>query len=419
MIFLKNDCIIAYRRVLELIRNYKSFLICAVVMIIFLLPEVFSMYSANLQLIENYASYIIFYVIMINFLYGFFGSKSRVKLHHADIYYFTENSLKKKMLIARIMPRIVMNLLVAILMGIILYAKSDIIVLNYIIIIWLFLNNIFLYSFYRYHKNIGTKIQVSYAFFTILMIFVHFRYDVVVSVLLISIILNVILYYIIMRVKINREKIFKEMCEFDRMQFAARSSDLCEMQVIQSEYSSIKRKKFTYCKILNRKNAIIQKIILSIRRTESSTLIILLSGYIFTIAINYIYLKVDAFYVIILAVTLINIIEILIKQMKNLILKEKSGLYLRYSRNEIALGHAKINLAIASLLFLIMMFIMEHSVWNFIIVFPLYSCTIIVSYRTRKIIESKFFRLCLNAFIFIISYGFIMLWYYFANEWQV
>ena len=378
-------------------------------MIIFLLPEVFSMYSANLQLIENYASYIIFYVIMINFLYGFFGSKSRVKLHHADIYYFTENSLKKKMLIARIMPRIVMNLLVAILMGIILYAKSDIIVLNYIIIIWLFLNNIFLYSFYRYHKNIGTKIQVSYAFFTILMIFVHFRYDVVVSVLLISIILNVILYYIIMRVKINREKIFKEMCEFDRMQFAARSSDLCEMQVIQSEYSSIKRKKFTYCKILNRKNAIIQKIILSIRRTESSTLIILLSGYIFTIAINYIYLKVDAFYVIILAVTLINIIEILIKQMKNLILKEKSGLYLRYSRNEIALGHAKINLAIASLLFLIMMFIMEHSVWNFIIVFPLYSCTIIVSYRTRKIIESKFFRLCLNAFIFIISYGFIML----------
>ena len=409
MIFLKNDCIIAYRRVLELIRNYKSFLICAVVMIIFLLPEVFSMYSANLQLIENYASYIIFYVIMINFLYGFFGSKSRVKLHHADIYYFTENSLKKKMLIARIMPRIVMNLLVAILMGIILYAKSDIIVLNYIIIIWLFLNNIFLYSFYRYHKNIGTKIQVSYAFFTILMIFVHFRYDVVVSVLLISIILNVILYYIIMRVKINREKIFKEMCEFDRMQFAARSSDLCEMQVIQSEYSSIKRKKFTYCKILNRKNAIIQKIILSIRRTESSTLIILLSGYIFTIAINYIYLKVDAFYVIILAVTLINIIEILIKQMKNLILKEKSGLYLRYSRNEIALGHAKINLAIASLLFLIMMFIMEHSVWNFIIVFPLYSCTIIVSYRTRKIIESKFFRLCLNAFIFIISYGFIML----------
>ena len=409
MIFLKNDCIIAYRRVLELIRNYKSFLICAVVMIIFLLPEVFSMYSANLQLIENYASYIIFYVIMINFLYGFFGSKSRVKLHHADIYYFTENSLKKKLLIARIMPRIVMNLLVAILMGIILYAKLDIIVLNYIIIIWLFLNNTFLYSFYRYHKNIGTKIQVSYAFFTILMIFVHFRYDVTVSVLLISIILNVILYYIIMRVKINREKIFKEMCEFDRMQFAARSSDLCEMQVIQSEYSSIKRKKFTYAKILNRKNAIIQKIILSIRRTESSTLIILLSGYIFTISINYIYLKVDAFYVIILAVTLINIIEILIKQMKNLILKEKSGLYLRYSRNEIALGHAKINLAIASLLFLIMMFIMEHSVWNFIIVFPLYSCTIIVSYRTRKIIESKFFRICLNAFIFIISYGFIML----------
>ena len=409
MIFLKNDCIIAYRRVLELIRNYKSFLICAVVMIIFLLPEVFSMYSANLQLIENYASYIIFYVIMINFLYGFFGSKSRVKLHHADIYYFTENSLKKKMLIARIMPRIVMNLLVAILMGIILYAKLDIIVLNYIIIIWLFLNNTFLYSFYRYHKNIGTKIQVSYAFFTILMIFVHFRYDVTVSVLLISIILNVILYYIIMRVKINREKIFKEMCEFDRMQFAARSSDLCEMQVIQSEYSSIKRKKFTYCKILNRKNAIIQKIILSIRRTESSTLIILLSCYIFTISINYIYLKVDAFYVIILAVTLINIIEILIKQMKNLILKEKSSLYLRYSRNEIALGHAKINLAIASLLFLIMMFIMEHSVWNFIIVFPLYSCTIIVSYRTRKIIESKFFRICLNAFIFIISYGFIML----------
>ena len=307
------------------------------------------------------------------------------------------------------MPRIVMNLLVAILMGIILYAKLDIIVLNYIIIIWLFLNNTFLYSFYRYHKNIGTKIQVSYAFFTILMIFVHFRYDVIVSVLLISIILNVILYYIIMRVKINREKIFKEMCEFDRMQFAARSSDLCEMQVIQSEYSSIKRKKFTYAKILSRKNAIIQKIILSIRRTESSTLIILLSGYIFTIAINYIYLKVGAFYVIILAVTLINIIEILIKQMKNLILKEKSGLYLRYSRNEIALGHAKINLAIASLLFLIMMFIMEHSVWNFIIVFPLYSCTIIVSYRTRKIIESKFFRICLNAFIFIISYGFIML----------
>ncbi len=402
-IIIRNHINILISRWKSLLINHKLFFIAAIVGIIFMFPTLYGMYVANQHIIWQVSNIIILLGAISICLFGLFSKKHVIKIHHADVFYLFPDALKEKLIKIFIIPRSIIFLLVATAICNLLneYATIIDVFLLFLIINGAMVQNLILYHSLPLRSNRLLLFMVN---ISIVPAYLYNQIQIVICA--IFFVFNLLLMYKFAKTRLNREKLLQEMMMYDKIQHSARINDFGEMQVIQMEYSAIKKRVVTFLKNLSYENAIIQKIILNIRRIDFNVLLCMIIIYFISAIINLLYLKMDIIVMGFLAVVLINITEILSSKKELLYKKAKAGLFLPYSRKSITLAYVKVNLSLSVIPTIITVIVFESCIVISMLAFLCYSLFVFSSYYVGK---NKAVKLVGNLIIVIISYVFVFI----------
>ncbi len=169
----------------------------------------------------------------------------------------------------------------------------------------------------------------------------------------------------IMKVCINiqlpKEKYYRDMLIYHRIQNAARQNNYIEMQKINMEYSALRVRDITYFREIKYDNALFDTILLSIRRTDLKFILGTLLIYSLGLLLLNKFAPNSYMNGFLFVISLVNVHQLISKHINNIEYKHKNGIYLNYSEFKKLREYFKIQLIFYGLIYFIVYIICNVS----------------------------------------------------------
>ena len=341
-VLIANDIRIKKRQFLKLIKNYPLILI--------LIPAIFAM------AIFYADKYIIYYIPLVDksllttslalliALYGFLSRKSLIRIDHAHLLYLNDEEIVD-LLRLKFLKKAGIYIIVFYPLNILLKLGNADIALIFLTLVYQDILGLFFYNL----KD--KKLANIFRFSLILMlVLLYFNYKLIIVVFFIILTELIILAHKFRLENLDKDQLFKEFRTYNTIQSAARNKDYSKMQVINKQNLANKGRSYSYFNKLSYKNAISQQAILSLRRTSSRAIIGLAIGAYVLLVINKFYLDKYFINIFILYSYLTNVNAIVCENFKNLLRKDRQGLFIDVEYKDLVKSYSIINFTINTIL---------------------------------------------------------------------
>ncbi len=379
-VLIANDIRIKKRQFLKLIKNYPLILI--------LIPAIFAM------AIFYADKYIIYYIPLVDksllttslalliALYGFLSRKSLIRIDHAHLLYLNDEEIVD-LLRLKFLKKAGIYIIVFYPLNILLKLGNADIALIFLTLVYQDILGLFFYNL----KD--KKLANIFRFSLILMlVLLYFNYKLIIVVFFIILTELIILAHKFRLENLDKDQLFKEFRTYNTIQSAARNKDYSKMQVINKQNLANKGRSYSYFNKLSYKNAISQQAILSLRRTSSRAIIGLAIGAYVLLVINKFYLDKYFINIFILYSYLTNVNAIVCENFKNLLRKDRQGLFIDVEYKDLVKSYSIINFTINTIFLLGFSIILKNIYYLGISLFyaPMLLSSIYFSKYNKKII---------------------------------
>ena len=379
-VLIANDIRIKKRQFLKLIKNYPLILI--------LVPAIFAM------AIFYADKYIIYYIPLVDksllttslalliALYGFLSRKSLIRIDHAHLLYLNDEEIVD-LLRLKFLKKAGIYIIVFYPLNILLKLGNADIALIFLTLVYQDILGLFFYNL----KD--KKLANIFRFSLILMlVLLYFNYKLIIVVFFIILTELIILAHKFRLENLDKDQLFKEFRTYNTIQSAARNKDYSKMQVINKQNLANKGRSYSYFNKLSYKNAISQQAILSLRRTSSRAIIGLAIGAYVLLVINKFYLDKYFINIFILYSYLTNVNAIVCENFKNLLRKDRQGLFIDVEYKDLVKSYSIINFTINTIFLLGFSIILKNIYYLGISLFyaPMLLSSIYFSKYNKKII---------------------------------
>lgn len=379
-VLIANDIRIKKRQFLKLIKSYPLILI--------LIPAIFAM------AIFYADKYIIYYIPLVDksllttslalliALYGFLSRKSLIRIDHAHLLYLNDEEIVD-LLRLKFLKKAGIYIIVFYPLNILLKLGNADIALIFLTLVYQDILGLFFYNL----KD--KKLANIFRFSLILMlVFLYFNSNLILVVLIIILAELIILAFKFKLENLDKDQLFKELMTYNTIQSVARNKDYSKMQVINKQNLANKGRSYSYFNKLSYKNAISQQAILSLRRTSSRIIIGLAIGAYVLLVINKFYLDKYFINIFILYSYLTNVNAIVCENFKNLLSKDRQGLFIDVEYKDLVKSYSIINFTINTIFLLGFSIILKNIYYLGISLFyaPMLLSSIYFSKYNKKII---------------------------------
>lgn len=379
-VLIANDIRIKKRQFLKLIKNYPLILI--------LIPAIFAM------AIFYADKYIIYYIPLVDksllttslalliALYGFLSRKSLIRIDHAHLLYLNDEEIVD-LLRLKFLKKAGIYIIVFYPLNILLKLGNADIALIFLTLVYQDILGLFFYNL----KD--KKLANIFRFSLILMlVLLYFNYKLIIVVFFIILTELIILAHKFRLENLDKDQLFKEFRTYNTIQSAARNKDYSKMQVINKQNLANKGRSYSYFNKLSYKNAISQQAILSLRRTSSRIIIGLAIGAYVLLVINKFYLDKYFINIFILYSYLTNVNAIVCENFKNLLRKDRQGIFIDVEYKDLVKSYSIINFTINTIFLLGFSIILKNIYYLGISLFyaPMLLSSIYFSKYNKKII---------------------------------
>lgn len=379
-VLIANDIRIKKRQFLKLIKSYPLILI--------LIPAIFAM------AIFYADKYIIYYIPLVDksllttslalliALYGFLSRKSLIRIDHAHLLYLNDEEIVD-LLRLKFLKKAGIYIIVFYPLNILLKLGNADIALIFLTLVYQDILGLFFYNL----KD--KKLANIFRFSLILMlVLLYFNYKLIIVVFFIILTELIILAHKFRLENLDKDQLFKEFRTYNTIQSAARNKDYSKMQVINKQNLANKGRSYSYFNKLSYKNAISQQAILSLRRTSSRAIIGLAIVIYILLAINKFYLDKYFINIFILYSYLTNVNTMICENLKNLLSKDRQGIFIDVEYKDLVKSYSIINFTINTIFLLGFSIILKNIYYLGISLFyaPMLLSSIYFSKYNKKII---------------------------------
>lgn len=379
-VLIANDIRIKKRQFLKLIKNYPLILI--------LVPAIFAM------AIFYADKYIIYYIPLVDnsllttslalliALYGFLSRKSLIRIDHAHLLYLNDEEIVD-LLRLKFLKKAGICIIVFYPLNILLKLGNADIALIFLTLVYQDILGLFFYNLK--YKKLANIFRLS---LILMLVLLYFNYKLIIVVFFIILTELIILAHKFRLENLDKDQLFKELMTYNTIQSVARNKDYSKMQVINKQNLANKGRSYSYFKKLSSKNAISQQAILSLRRTSSRTIIGLAIGAYILLVINKFYLDKYFINIFILYSYLTNVNAIVCENFKNLLSKDRQGLFIDVEYKDLVKSYSIINFTINTIFLLGFSIILKNIYYLGISLFyaPMLLSSIYFSKYNKKII---------------------------------
>ena len=379
-VLIANDIRIKKRQFLKLIKNYPLILI--------LIPAIFAM------AIFYADKYIIYYIPLVDksllttslalliALYGFLSRKSLIRIDHAHLLYLNDEEIVD-LLRLKFLKKAGIYIIVFYPLNILLKLGNADIALIFLTLVYQDILGLFFYNLKD--KKLANIFRLS---LILMLVLLYFNYKLIIVVFFIILTELIILAHKFRLENLDKDQLFKEFRTYNTIQSAARNKDYSKMQVINKQNLANKGRSYSYFNKLSYKNAISQQAILSLRRTSSRAIIGLAIGAYVLLVINKFYLDKYFINIFILYSYLTNVNAIVCENFKNLLRKDRQGLFIDVEYKDLVKSYSIINFTINTIFLLGFSIILKNIYYLGISLFyaPMLLSSIYFSKYNKKII---------------------------------
>lgn len=379
-VLIANDIRIKKRQFLKLIKNYPLILI--------LIPAIFAM------AIFYADKYIIYYIPLVDksllttslalliALYGFLSRKSLIRINHAHLLYLNDEEIVD-LLRLKFLKKAGIYIIVFYPLNILLKLGNADIALIFLTLVYQDILGLFFYNLKD--KKLANIFRLS---LILMLVLLYFNYKLIIVVFFIILTELIILAHKFRLENLDKDQLFKELMTYNTIQSAARNKDYSRMDNINKQNLANKGRAYSYFKKLSSKNAISQQAILSLRRTSSRTIIGLAIGAYILLVINKFYLDKYFINIFILYSYLTNVNAIVCENFKNLLRKDRQGLFIDVEYKDLVKSYSIINFTINTIFLLGFSIILKNIYYLGISLFyaPMLLSSIYFSKYNKKII---------------------------------
>jgi len=379
-VLIANDIRIKKRQFLKLIKNYPLILI--------LVPAIFAM------AIFYADKYIIYYIPLVDnsllttslalliALYGFLSRKSLIRIDHAHLLYLNDEEIVD-LLRLKFLKKAGICIIVFYPLNILLKLGNADIALIFLTLVYQDILGLFFYNLK--YKKLANIFRLS---LILMLVLLYFNYKLIIVVFFIILTELIILAHKFRLENLDKDQLFKELMTYNTIQSVARNKDYSKMQVINKQNLANKGRSYSYFNKLSYKNAISQQAILSLRRTSSRIIIGLAIGAYVLLVINKFYLDKYFINIFILYSYLTNVNAIVCENFKNLLSKDRQGLFIDVEYKDLVKSYSIINFTINTIFLLGFSIILKNIYYLGISLFyaPMLLSSIYFSKYNKKII---------------------------------
>lgn len=379
-VLIANDIRIKKRQFLKLIKSYPLILI--------LIPAIFAM------AIFYADKYIIYYIPLVDksllttslalliALYGFLSRKSLIRIDHAHLLYLNDEEIVD-LLRLKFLKKAGIYIIVFYPLNILLKLGNADIALIFLTLVYQDILGLFFYNLK--YKKLANIFRLS---LILMLVLLYFNYKLIIVVFFIILTELIILAHKFRLENLDKDQLFKELMTYNTIQSVARNKDYSKMQVINKQNLANKGRSYSYFNKLSYKNAISQQAILSLRRTSSRIIIGLAIGAYVLLVINKFYLDKYFINIFILYSYLTNVNAIVCENFKNLLSKDRQGLFIDVEYKDLVKSYSIINFTINTIFLLGFSIILKNIYYLGISLFyaPMLVASIYFSNDNKKII---------------------------------
>ena len=361
-----------------LFKNYSTTFIAFGIIGVYILYQSINMYLANMSLIfSNRNGIYIFFSAMV-FIVSLVRNKFPFMLHPADMIYFSLEDFKKYKIKNSILTKGAVYAIASTVFTLTVFGVGFDGVLV-ALLLWTVLMASLQYRYLRISVEKDYKVTIIYIILnTLLITSLYFGNNFKIVSLITGLFIDYVLYKFIMSKRIIFDSVYDAIYETNMIQYAARNQIIADMSQIVKERSAEKHRSISFNSSLNRSNAILQKGLLSIRRTDTKTMGMLFGILIFVIILyssgllgkwKFISeLQLDKMIVVMLvSIFLVNLLKVISDQYRLLLTKEKGGLFLPYTSSEIRFNYYKIAIPTLSAFSVLITVLLKFSLFKIII----------------------------------------------------
>ncbi len=319
---------------------------------------------------------------MIVSIYGFLSRKKSLSFDQAHLLYLSDKDLTD-LLVYKLVKKSGIYIVILLLSYNILDIKIADISLVFLSLV--FQDILGLYSYSLKDKKLANIFRIS---LFLMLVFLYFNSNLILVVLIIILAELIILAFKFKLENLDKDQLFKELMTYNTIQSVARNKDYSKMQVINKQNLANKGRSYSYFNKLSYKNAISQQAILSLRRTSSRTIIGLAIGAYVLLVINKFYLDKYFINIFILYSYLTNVNAIVCENFKNLLSKDRQGLFIDVEYKDLVKSYSIINFTINTIFLLGFSIILKNIYYLGISLFyaPMLLSSIYFSKYNKKII---------------------------------
>lgn len=380
-VLIANDIRIKKRQFLKLIKNYPLILI--------LVPAIFAM------AIFYADKYIIYYIPLVDnsllttslalliALYGFLSRKSLIRIDHAHLLYLNDEEIVD-LLRLKFLKKAGICIIVFYPLNILLKLGNADIALIFLTLVYQDILGLFFYNLK--YKKLANIFRLS---LILMLVLLYFNYKLIIVVFFIILTELIILAHKFRLENLDKDQLFKELMTYNTIQSAARNKDYSRMDNINKQNLANKGRDYSYFKKLSSKNAISQQAILSLRRTSSRAIIGLAIGAYVLLVFNKFYLNKYFINIFILYSYLTNVNTMICENLKNLLSKDRQGLFIDVEYKDLVKSYSIINFTINTI-FLLGFSIISKNIYYLLISLlygPMLVASIYFSNDDKKIIS--------------------------------
>lgn len=379
-VLIANQIKIKKRQILKFIRNYPLILLLgplSIGLIVFYLSKYMVYYKDLLS-----QNILVPSIVLIVSIYGFLSRKKSLSFDQAHLLYLSDKDLTD-LLVYKLVKKSGIYIVILLLSYNILDIKIADISLVFLSLV--FQDILGLYSYSLKDKKLANIFRIS---LFLMLVFLYFNSNLILVVLIIILAELIILAFKFKLENLDKDQLFKELRTYNNIQSAARNKDYSRMDNINKQNLANKSRAYSYFKKLSSKNAISQQAILSLRRTSSRTIIGLAIGAYILLVINKFYLDKYFINIFILYSYLTNVNAIVCENFKNLLRKDRQGLFIDVEYKDLVKSYSIINFTINTIFLLGFSIILKNIYYLGISLFyaPMLLSSIYFSKYNKKII---------------------------------
>ncbi len=411
---LKYSILIKIRELKALFKTFKFTLLAAFIILVYILYKFSIAYSINQKIIVTNGNYILMGLTIVIVSQALLTKKYPFIQNPCNMIYFSIYDFKKYFLTLDFINKLIKHGMIAIIIGMLLLDINTISIF-YIILFWNILFSSLVYRFLKYNKNNNLKVNIFYIIIIGLSILGISNKSYSFISLVISIICNIFLVRIIIYSHIKFDKIFRINEYNNRIQFASRHMIITDLEQITSETQVSKKRNKKYRKKLTKDNAIVEKIILSFKRTD---LHLVRNLFIFLIIITIVYRlrlfkyiplinlsrldKIVVSYII--AIYFINVLQLFYNEFDSMIIKKREGMYLPFTDMEILFKFYSLIIPLNIIAIIIVSVILNSKLYLTVLVLLLYLILSVLYFYILYRFKNKNIKSILSLLSIIVAY---------------